>query len=149
MAGRATKVRSPGAQAPSHAGNCQTGEVGEGSLPARSQLTGPRSVGCLKGATVRGETTVLFFRDDSLRAQDVAGATPDEILCDRYRLAGPTCKAVRPYASCIWSMEKLKAIAKTNSNPTPKHKQYGKHLVITLENSASRTVLDCFYATSF
>jgi hypothetical protein len=32
MAGRAAKGRSPGAQAPSHAGNCQTGAVGEGSL---------------------------------------------------------------------------------------------------------------------
>jgi hypothetical protein len=85
MAGRAAKVRGPGAQAPSHAGNCQTGAVGEGSHPARRQLTGPRSVGCLNGAKVRGESTVLLFRDDSLRAQELAGDTPDEILCDRYR----------------------------------------------------------------
>jgi hypothetical protein len=40
MAGRAAKGRSPeGAQAPSHAGICQTGAVGEGGgLPERNQL---------------------------------------------------------------------------------------------------------------
>ena len=105
MAGRATKGRSPGAQAPSHAGNCQTGAVGEGSIQAQRQLTGPRSVGCLKGTKVRGETTVLFFETTPFAHKTWPAPRRMKYSATDIYNASPICKAVRPYASCIWIIQ--------------------------------------------